>query len=65
MKRFMLLSIILGLAVIIMAAQAPDFLIGTFSQYQLRYAGNDYDQNFMDLAQYLHNTGFTILSDPG
>ncbi len=62
MKHFVLFCILLAQTVFIWAVEANEFLIGTFSQYQLRYAGDDYDQNFVDLAQYLHNANYNAIN---
>ena len=40
------------------AVDANDFLIGAYSQYQIRYAGSNYAANFDSLGVYLNNAGY-------
>lgn len=61
MKHFVLFCILLAQTVFIGAVEANEFLIGTFSQYQLRYAGSDCTDNFEDLANYLHDANYNAV----
>jgi hypothetical protein len=46
------------LGVSVWAVDANEFLIGAYSQYQIRYAGNNYAANFDSLGVYLNNAGY-------
>lgn len=58
----MVLSVIvLFISVIIMAVEASDYLIGAFSQYQLRYTGGTYETKFDALGGYAENANYNAL----
>jgi hypothetical protein len=58
MKSAMLIILLLVLSAFTWAVDANDFLIGAYSQYQIRYAGSNYAENFDSLGVYLNNSGF-------
>ncbi|MBW6514098.1 MAG: hypothetical protein K0B87_05020 [Candidatus Syntrophosphaera sp.] len=58
MKKYCALCLLLLLGISVWAVDANEFLIGAYSQYQIRYAGNNYVANFDTLGVYLNNAGF-------
>ena len=58
MKKYYTLCITLLLVISLWAVDADEFLIGTYSQYQIRYAGSNYSENFDSLGVYLKNAGY-------
>jgi len=58
MKKYYALCLFLLLGVSVWAVDANEFLIGAYSQYQIRYAGNDCAANFDSLGVYLNNAGY-------
>lgn len=58
MKKYYALCLFLILFVSMWAVDTNDFLIGAYSQYQIRYAGSNYAANFDSLGVYLNNAGY-------
>lgn len=58
MKKYYAIFLLLVLFVSTWAVDANEFLIGAYSQYQIRYSGNDYIENFDSLRVYLYNAGY-------
>ncbi len=58
MKKYFAFCLFLLLGVSVCAVNANDFLIGAYSQYQIRYAGSNYADNFDSLGVYLKNAGY-------
>jgi len=50
MKKYFGIVLLLVLFVSMWAVDANEFLIGAFSQYQIRYAGGNYGDNFNTLG---------------
>jgi len=58
MKKYYVLCLALSLLVTVWAVNAKDYLIGAYSQYQIRYTGYNYEEKFDSLAVYLKNAGY-------
>ena len=58
MKKVLCLCFVFVLFVSMWAVDENEFLIGSYSQYQIRYAGSDYAANFDSLGVYLKEAGY-------
>lgn len=58
MKKYCTLYLLLLLIVSVWAVDANEFLIGAYSQYQIRYAGSNFAAKFDSLGVYLNNAGY-------
>ena len=53
MKKYYTLCIALLLGMSLWAVDANDFVIATFSQYQIRYAGSNYNENIDSMSSWI------------
>ncbi|MCK9310283.1 MAG: hypothetical protein M0P99_08420, partial [Candidatus Cloacimonetes bacterium] len=58
MKGIIVVLFLITVGMHLGAVEAADFLIGAYSQYQIRYAGSNYEANFTDLGNFLHGAGY-------
>ena len=58
MTKYYVICLLLILSISMWAVEANEFLLGSYSQYQIRYAGDDYVANFGSLRDYLYNAGY-------
>jgi hypothetical protein len=57
-KNSILLLCLMVPCISLWGVDANEFLIGAYSQYQVRYTGTNYENDFENLGVYLHNAGY-------
>ncbi|MDY0151070.1 MAG: hypothetical protein RBS43_02215 [Candidatus Cloacimonas sp.] len=62
MKRMLATVLFVLLVVCLSAIPASEYLIGAYSQYQMRYMGSDFGTKYEALGAYLQNAGFNATS---
>jgi len=63
MKRTTLLLLLICVAMCISAIPASEFLIGAYSQYEMRYVGSNHELKYDALGEFLHNAGFNATTN--
>lgn len=58
MKKYFIIAFLIALGMQILAITADEFLIGAYSQYQIRYTGSNYEDKFDDLGGFLNSAGY-------
>ncbi|MCB5258902.1 MAG: hypothetical protein LHW48_00300, partial [Candidatus Cloacimonetes bacterium] len=58
MKKYFIIAFLVALGMQLLAVTADEFLIGAYSQYQIRYTGSNYADKFDDLGGFLHSAGY-------